>query len=51
MYQLSYAEHLADNPKDSRDRERLALEHAVGLLQKAEVAGARSKESVKALGR
>ncbi|TPV98886.1 MAG: hypothetical protein USCAAHI_01685 [Beijerinckiaceae bacterium] len=50
MYQLSYAEHLADNPKDSRDRERLALEHAVGLLQKAEVAGARSKESVEALG-
>jgi flagellar protein FlaF len=50
MYQISYAEHIADNPKDCRDRERLALEHAIDLLQKAEAAGARSRESVEALG-
>jgi flagellar biosynthesis regulator FlaF len=39
MYQLSYTEHFADNPKDCRDRERHALEHAAGLLRKAEAAG------------
>ena len=50
MYQLSYAEHLADNPKDCRDRERLALERAIGLLQKAENAGVQSREAVEALG-
>ena len=50
MYQNSYAEHITDNPKDSRDRERQALEHAIGLLQKAEAAGPRSLESVEALG-
>jgi flagellar protein FlaF len=50
MYQLSYDEHLADKPKDCRDRERLALEHAIGLLQKAESAGAQSLQAVEALG-
>jgi flagellar protein FlaF len=50
MYQLSYDEHLADNAKDCRDRERLALEHAIGLLQRAEGAGAQSQEAVEALG-
>jgi flagellar protein FlaF len=50
MYQLSYAEYLADNPKDCRDRERLALEHAIVLLQKAENAGMQSREAVEALG-
>ncbi|HUB63654.1 MAG TPA: flagellar biosynthesis regulator FlaF [Methylocella sp.] len=49
MYQLSYAEHIADNPKDCRDRERLALEHAIGLLQKAEDAGAQSLEAAAAI--
>jgi flagellar protein FlaF len=50
MYQLSYAEHLADNPKDSRGRERLALEHCNWSFAKGRIAGARSKESVEALG-
>lgn len=50
MYHLSYAEHLDDNPKDCRDRERLALEHAIVLLQKAEGMGAQSQEAVEALG-
>lgn len=49
MYQLSYAEHLADNPKDCRDRERLALEHAIALLRKAESAEAQSLEALEAL--
>jgi flagellar protein FlaF len=50
MYQLSYAEHIADNLKDCRDRERMALEKAIGLLQKAETAGAGSMEAAEALG-
>lgn len=50
MYQLSYDEHLADNAKECRDRERLALEHAIGLLQRAEGAGTQSQETVEALG-
>ena len=50
MYQLSYAEHIADNPTDCRDRERHALEHAAGLLRKAEAAGALSPEANEALG-
>jgi flagellar biosynthesis activator protein FlaF len=49
MYQLSYAEHFIDNPKDSRDRERLALGHALALLERAEQAGAKSREEVEAL--
>jgi len=50
MYQLSYAEHITDNPKDCRDRERLALQRAIGLLRKAESASGLSPESIEALG-
>jgi flagellar biosynthesis activator protein FlaF len=50
MYQLSYAEQIADNPTDCRDREQHALEHAAGLLRKAEAAGALSPEANEALG-
>lgn len=50
MYQLSYAEHLDENLKDCRDRERLALERAIALLQKAEAAGTQSPEAIEALG-
>ena len=49
MYQLSYAEHFNDNPKDCRGRERLALEHALTLLEKAARMGAQSREEVEAL--
>lgn len=49
MYQLSYAEQLDENLKDCRDRERFALEHAIALLQKAELAGAQSLEAMEAL--
>ena len=48
-YQQSYAEHLAENARECRDRERRALEHAVHLLGKAEKAGPQSQESVDAL--
>lgn len=49
MAQLSYAEHCADNPKDCRGREHMALEHAIGLLDKAESAGPQSPEANEAL--
>jgi flagellar biosynthesis activator protein FlaF len=49
MYHLSYAEHIADSPRDCRDRERLALEHALVLLEKAEQSGAQSTQTMAAL--
>ncbi len=44
-----YAEHLADNPRDCRDHERLALEHSINLLQKGEAVGPQSLEANEAL--
>ena len=35
MYQQSYAEILADSATDAREQERLALDHAVTLLERA----------------
>jgi flagellar biosynthesis activator protein FlaF len=49
MYQTSYAECLAESPQESRDRERLALEHAIALLECAAAAGVESPTAVKAL--
>jgi flagellar protein FlaF len=49
MYQFSYAEVLEDNPHDSRDREREALEHAINLLQLAKQKGLNSREAIDAL--
>jgi flagellar biosynthesis activator protein FlaF len=49
MYHLSYAEHIAESPRDCRDRERLALEHALELLEMAEQAGAQSLQAIAAL--
>lgn len=48
-YQCAYAEYLADNPSDCRERERRALDHAVALLRRAEAVGSRSREGVEAL--
>lgn len=49
MYQLGYAENIEDSPKECRDRERRALEHAIALMQQAEVAGARAPIAAEAL--
>jgi len=49
MYQFSYAEILEDNPQDSRNRERQALEHAIELLRLAKQKGRSSRESIDAL--
>jgi flagellar protein FlaF len=49
MYQFSYAESLQDDPVNCRDRERRAMEHAIALLQQAEIAGVRSSATTEAL--
>lgn len=49
MYEFSYHEALEDNPKDCRERERLALERAIGLLEAAEGAGTGSQAAADAL--
>ncbi|HUI21608.1 MAG TPA: flagellar biosynthesis regulator FlaF [Methylocella sp.] len=50
MYQFSYSEYLSENFKNCRDRERLALEQAIGLLEKAEAIGPGSMQAAEALG-
>jgi flagellar protein FlaF len=49
MYQFSYAEVLEDNPHDSRDRERQALDHAIELLELARQKGRTSREAIDGL--
>jgi flagellar protein FlaF len=49
MYQFSYAEVLDETPQTARQRERQAIEHSIQLLQAAEKAGVRSRETVEAL--
>jgi flagellar biosynthesis activator protein FlaF len=49
MYQFPYAEVLDETPQSSRQRERQAIDQSIELLQKAEKAGAQSRETVEAL--
>lgn len=49
MYKFSYAEVLEDAPQASRERERHALEHCIGLLRLADEGGPQSREAVDAL--
>jgi flagellar protein FlaF len=49
MYQFSYAEIMADNVADSKDRERQVLEKAITMLRTAERKGRESREAVEAL--
>src|SRR5688572_19530303 len=49
MYQFSYAEVLDETPRGARERERLAIEHSIELLQAAEKNGVRSRETIEAL--
>ncbi|HET6376957.1 MAG TPA: flagellar biosynthesis regulator FlaF [Methylocella sp.] len=49
MYQHSYAEELAENPNECRARERMALEHAIQLLDTAKREGPQSRAAVEAL--
>lgn len=49
MYRFSYAEILEDTPQTARQRERLALEHSIELLQAAVANGPKSREAVEAI--
>lgn len=49
MYQFSYAEVMADNVADAKDRERQVLDKAIRLLAEAKAAGRESREAVEAL--
>ncbi len=49
MYNFSYAEVLEEAPRDARQRERMAIEHAIELLECAEAKGPRSREAIDAL--
>ena len=49
MYRFSYAEVLEETPHTARERERMALEHAISLLQSASKRGTESPEAIEAL--
>jgi flagellar biosynthesis activator protein FlaF len=49
MYRFSYAEVLEETPQSARARERMALEHAITLLQSAAKQGNQSAEAIEAL--
>ncbi len=49
MYQFSYAEIIEDDPQESRDRERQALDRAIELLDIAKRTGGNTRESIEAL--
>ena len=49
MYQFSYAEIMADDVADSRDREKQVLDRAISLLRSAISEGRDSREAVEAL--
>jgi flagellar biosynthesis activator protein FlaF len=49
MYQYSYAEVLGDTSAEARERERMALDRAIDLIELAETRGPRSREMVEAM--
>ena len=49
MYQFSYAEIMADDVADSKDRERQVLDKAITMLRAAIRNGRESREAVEAL--
>jgi flagellar biosynthesis activator protein FlaF len=49
MYRFSYAEILEDASDESREREKVAFDHAIDLLQKAKLKGTKSPESSSAI--
>jgi len=49
MYQFSYAEVAQESFATARDREREAMNHTLELLERAELAGPRSREAIDAI--
>jgi len=48
MYQNSYEQIVEDSSNTERDSEGLALDHAIELMEKAQICGMKSKEAVEA---
>ncbi|WP_404863855.1 flagellar biosynthesis regulator FlaF [Georhizobium sp. MAB10] len=49
MYQFSDAEIQQDDVAESKDRERQVLDKSIGLLERARVAGPKSRDAIEAL--
>jgi flagellar biosynthesis activator protein FlaF len=49
MYRFSYAEIIGDSASQAREHERVALDHALDLLTKAEQSGPGSPEAAQAV--
>jgi flagellar protein FlaF len=49
MYRFSYAEVLEETPQTARARERMAMEHSIGLLQAASELEINSRDTLEAL--
>jgi len=49
MYRFSYAEIIGDSSVEGRDEERLALDHAIDLLTRAQANGPASLEAAQAV--
>jgi flagellar biosynthesis activator protein FlaF len=49
MYKFSYAEVLEDTPQTARQRDRVAIQHSIDLLQIAANKGPRAREAIDAL--
>jgi flagellar protein FlaF len=49
MHKLQYTELLEDDAKDARERERLAIDRSIGLMEQAESSGAGSVDAAKAI--
>ncbi len=49
MYRFSYAEVLDDTPQSARERDRIAIQHSIELLQIAEDKGPGAREATEAI--
>lgn len=49
MYRSSYSEIIDDDPRIARDNERDVILHSIALLDRAEIAGPKSREAIDAL--
>jgi len=49
MFRLQYAEASEDDQKDARERERMALDHSIALMEQAKASGNSPAESTQAI--
>ena len=49
MYKMSYAEVMETDAREARAREKIAFDHAIDLMKRAEATGTRSAEATEAV--